>query len=47
MESLYFLIPLALLFCSIFIGLFVWAIKNHQFEDLDREAQRILEDDDD
>jgi cbb3-type cytochrome oxidase maturation protein len=45
MESLYFLIPGALLFCIIIIGLFVWAIRNQQFDDLDRESQRILEDD--
>ena len=33
--------------CLLAIGLFIWSIDNKQFEDLDREAQRILERDDD
>ncbi|MCB1688369.1 MAG: cbb3-type cytochrome oxidase assembly protein CcoS [Halioglobus sp.] len=44
MESLYLLIPIALLFCVIAIKLLLWAISSGQYEDLDKEAWRILAD---
>tara|TARA_R110002073_G_scaffold243078_1_gene405279 strand:- start:67 stop:270 length:204 start_codon:yes stop_codon:yes gene_type:complete len=44
MASLYILIPIALLFCVIAIKLLLWAINNGQYEDLDKEAWRILAD---
>lgn len=46
MESLYLLIPVAAIFCLLAIKLFIWAIDSKQFDDLDRESRRILEDDD-
>lgn len=46
MESLYLLIPIALLFCVIAIRLLLWAIDNGQYDDLDKESWRILADDD-
>lgn len=45
MESLYLLIPIALVFCAIAIKLLLWAIGSGQYDDLDREAWRILTDD--
>ncbi len=45
MESLYLLIPVALLFCIIAIKLLLWAISSGQYDDLDKEAWRILADD--
>jgi cbb3-type cytochrome oxidase maturation protein len=45
-ESLYLLIPIALLFCVIAIKLLLWAINNGQYDDLDKEAWRILADED-
>lgn len=45
MESLYILIPVALLFCVIAIRLLLWAISNGQYDDLDKEAWRILAED--
>jgi cbb3-type cytochrome oxidase maturation protein len=45
-NSLYLLIPIALLFCVIAIKLLLWAINNGQYDDLDKEAWRILADDD-
>lgn len=45
MESLYLLIPVALVFCVIVIRLLLWAIDNGQYDDLDKEAWRILDDD--
>ena len=45
MDSLYLLIPIALLFCVIAIKLLLWAIRSGQYDDLDKEAWRILADD--
>ena len=44
MESLYLLIPIALIFCVIAIRLLLWAIDNGQYDDLDKESWRILAD---
>jgi len=46
MESLYLLIPIAALFCIVIIKLFLWSVDNKQFDDLERESQRIFERDD-
>jgi cbb3-type cytochrome oxidase maturation protein len=45
-DSLYLLIPIALVFCVIAIRLLLWAIGSGQYDDLDKEAWRILADDD-
>jgi cbb3-type cytochrome oxidase maturation protein len=45
-ESLYFLIPIALVFCGVAIRLLLWAIDSGQYDDLDKEAWRVLADDD-
>ena len=45
MDIIYFLIPLALVFVIAGIGLFFWAVKNDQYEDLEGPAHRILFDD--
>lgn len=44
MESFYMIIPIALVFCLLAGWVWVWASKSGQFDDLDREARRILED---
>ena len=44
MDSLYLLIPIALVFCVIAIKLLLWAIDSGQYDDLDKEAWRILMD---
>ncbi len=44
MESLYLLIPIACLLTFAAIKVFIWAVDNKQFDDLEREANRILED---
>ncbi|RDL45831.1 cbb3-type cytochrome oxidase assembly protein CcoS [Marinomonas piezotolerans] len=46
MESLFILIPIAAIFVAIAGAIFVWAVKGDQFEDLDREGERILFEDD-
>ena len=45
MDSLYILIPIALVFCGLAIKLLLWAVNTGQYDDLDREASRILMDD--
>lgn len=45
-DSLYLLIPIALLFCVIAIRLLLWAISSGQYDDLDKESWRILIDED-
>jgi cbb3-type cytochrome oxidase maturation protein len=45
MESLYFLIPGALIFIAIAIKILFWAVNSGQYDNLDTEAHRILFDD--
>jgi cbb3-type cytochrome oxidase maturation protein len=45
-ESLYLLIPIALILVALGIKLLLWAIDDGQYDDLDKEAWRILADDD-
>lgn len=47
MESLYLLIPLALLLVAIIVWVFLWAVKSDQFDDMEGPAHRIIMDDDD
>jgi len=42
MESLYFLVPCALIFIAIAVKVLFWAINNGQYDNLDTEAHRIL-----
>jgi cbb3-type cytochrome oxidase maturation protein len=44
MESLYLLLPLSVLLVLALIGVFGWAINAGQFDDLEREGWRVLED---
>ncbi|MGO1625640.1 MAG: cbb3-type cytochrome oxidase assembly protein CcoS [Halomonadaceae bacterium] len=46
MTILYLLIPISLVFLSIAVWAFFWAVKNHQFDDLEGPAYRILFDED-
>jgi len=43
MEILYLLIPLSAALVLIIIGIFGWALHRGQFEDLEREGERILQ----
>ena len=45
METIVVLLPLALLIAAIAVGLFIWAAKTGQFDDLETPAVRILFDD--
>lgn len=46
MDIIYLLLPVALIIVVIIIGVFFWAVKSDQFEDLEGPAHRILMDDD-
>lgn len=45
MEILYLLIPVSAVLVLLILGIFAWAVHHGQFEDLDREGTRILEED--
>lgn len=47
MESLYLLIPIAVIFVGIAAAIFFWALKSGQFEDLEGPAWRMLQDEND
>ena len=47
METIFVLLPLALLIAAIAVGFFIWAARTGQFDDLDTPAVRILFDDED
>lgn len=42
MESLYILIPIAIVLVCLAVGIFLWAVKNEQFDDLERHGHSIL-----
>ena len=43
MDILFLLVPFSVLLVLALIGLFAWAIQSNQFDDLQREGERILE----
>ena len=45
MNIIYLLLPLALVLAFVFVGFYLWANKQNQFEDLDTPPQRMLLDD--
>lgn len=45
MESLYLLVPVAIIFVVIAVRIFFWAINSGQYDDLNTEGHRILFDD--
>jgi len=42
MDVIWVLIPLSVILVLLALRAFVWAVRTRQFEDLDREATRIL-----
>jgi cbb3-type cytochrome oxidase maturation protein len=43
---MFVLLPVALLFAAAAVGVFVWAARTGQFDDLETPSIRILHDDD-
>ena len=46
MSVMFVLLPVALLFATAALGVFVWAALSGQYDDLDTPAMRILHEDD-
>lgn len=46
MSIIFVLIPLAVIIVCLAVGIFFWAVKNNQFDDLERQGYSILFDDD-
>ncbi len=44
MESLMVLIPLSVIIVAVAIAMFLWAVDNGQYDDLERDARRALAD---
>jgi cbb3-type cytochrome oxidase maturation protein len=47
MSVLFIVVPLAVLFAAIAVGVFVWAARSGQFDDVKTPGVRILFEDDD
>lgn len=45
METLLYLMPIALLLGGLGLGAFVWALRSGQYDDMDGAAERVLIDD--
>ena len=45
MDILYLLIPLSVVLVLAIIAVFGWAVNSGQFDDVEREGVRILQDD--
>ncbi|MEO8297762.1 MAG: cbb3-type cytochrome oxidase assembly protein CcoS [Burkholderiales bacterium] len=45
MDILFLLIPLSVVLVFVILGVFAWAVKGGQFDDLEREGTRILRSD--
>lgn len=43
MDSLYLLLPISVLLALVVLGVFAWAVHHGQFDDLEREGGRVLE----
>lgn len=46
MSILLLMLPLSLLLLALAVGMFFWAVRSGQFDDLETPAMRILLDDD-
>ncbi|MTI12460.1 cbb3-type cytochrome oxidase assembly protein CcoS [Sansalvadorimonas verongulae] len=42
MDSLYILVPIAVVFVAAAVWIFFWAVDNNQFDDLEGPAHSIL-----
>jgi cbb3-type cytochrome oxidase maturation protein len=45
MDILYLLIPLSVVIVFVIIGVFWWALQAGQFDNIEREGERILKSD--
>jgi len=42
MTEFFFLIPISLILGALGLGVFLWTLRNGQYEDLDGAAERVL-----
>lgn len=45
MEILWLLVPLSAVLVLVILGIFYWAVTRGQFDDLEKEGERILDGD--
>ena len=45
MDILFLLVPFSVVLALVIVGALWWAVDSGQFEDVEREGQRILHDD--
>jgi cbb3-type cytochrome oxidase maturation protein len=46
MDVLYVLVPLSVVLVLVIVGILAWSVWNGQFEGVEQEGERILQDDD-
>ncbi len=46
MDILYLLVPMSVLLALLVLGVFAWALRSGQFDDIDQAGERALQDDD-
>jgi cbb3-type cytochrome oxidase maturation protein len=46
MDILYMLVPLSVVLVLAIVGVLAWSVRSGQFDDVEQEGERILEDDD-
>ena len=46
MDILYLLVPLSVVLVFVIVGVLAWSVWSGQFEDIEHQGERILEDDD-
>jgi cbb3-type cytochrome oxidase maturation protein len=44
-DILFLLVPLSVVLVFVILGVFAWALRSGQLDDIDREGERILRDD--
>jgi cbb3-type cytochrome oxidase maturation protein len=46
MDILYLLVPLSIVLVFAIVGVLAWSVYSGQFDDVEQQGERILEDDD-
>jgi cbb3-type cytochrome oxidase maturation protein len=45
MDILFLLVPLSVVLVFVIMAVFAWALKSGQFDDIERQGERLLRDD--
>jgi cbb3-type cytochrome oxidase maturation protein len=46
MDILYMLVPLSVVLVFLIVAVLAWSVRSGQFDDIEQQGERILEDDD-